>query len=203
MRRHRLSPNRLVLAVFFAAALIPGAAVVSPARAGGSGCIAVDALNLYPAVAEADVIVVATVVPGSQAGGVALRPEAFLKGAVQSDDLSLSDSTGGDCAPATLTAGQRVVAILGDGGGQLRWPGVTQVWTLKDGQADNAFSQQTEADLIGRIRAISGQYAVPADGADGASINWRGTILPLGGALVVIFVIGLVLMRTWHRIDPT
>jgi len=202
LRRHRLNHSPL-LAFLFAAVLIAGAAVVSPAQAAGSGCITVDALNLYPAIADADVIVVATVVTGSEPGGLALRPEAFLKGTVQSADLAVTSTTGGDCAPAVLTAGQRVVAILGDGGGQLHWPGVTQVWTLSGGQAQNPFTQQGEADLIGRIRAITGQYAVPATGSGGASISWRGTILPLGGALAVIFLLGLVLMRTWHRIDPT
>lgn len=143
------------------------------------------------------------VVGGLQSGSVALRPEAFLKGAVQSSDLPLTADPGGDCAPATLAAGTRVVAILGAASRELRWPGVTQVWTLEGGQAENAFTRQPEADLIGRLRAITGQYAVPAEGSGGASITWKGTIFPLGGALVLIFVLGLVLMRTWHRIDPT
>jgi hypothetical protein len=163
----------------------------------------VDAWYLYPAVTEADVIVVATVVPGPQAGTVALRPEAFLKGTVQTRDLPLAPDSGGDCAPATLTPGQRVLAILGDGGGQLRWPGVTQVWTLEGGRAQNPLTSQTEAELIGQFRAMTGQYAVPPDSSGAVGITWEGTVLPLGGALVVIFVLGLVLMRTWHRIDPT
>lgn len=171
--------------------------------AAGSGCIAVDAWYLYPAVTAADVIVVATVVPGTQAGTVALRPEAFLKGTAQTRDLPLSPDSGGDCIPATLTPGQRVLAILGDGGGQLRWPGVTQVWILEGGQAQNPLTSQTETQLIHQLRTISGQYAVPADSSGGVGITWKGTILPLGGALVVIFVLGLVLMRTWHRIDPS
>lgn len=204
MHRHRLSPSRLVLAFLFAAALIPVAAVVFPAQAAGSGCITVDPPNFGPAVTEADLIVVGTVVPGSQAGPVALRPEVFLKGAVRNGDLPLTADTGGDCSPATLAVGDRVVALLGDGNGQLRWPGATQVWVLQGGQAKNdSGDSRTEAELIGQIRSLTGQYAVPAEGSGGVGITWKGTILPLGGALVVIFVLGLVLMRTWHRIDPT
>jgi hypothetical protein len=203
LRRHRLNKS-LVLASFITAAFIPGAAVVTPAGAAGSGCIAVDPQNLAPAIVQADVVVVGTVVSGAQAGVVLLRPEAFLKGAVQNGDLSLTADTGGDCAPATLAAGDRVLALFGDGSGQLRWPGAAQVWLLQGGRATGGSGDsRTEAELIGQIRSLTGQYAVPADSSGGVGITWKGTILPLGGALVVVFVLGLVLMRTWHRIDPT
>ena len=207
MRRPRLNHSRLVLAVLFAAALIPGAAVVSPAYAAGSGCITVDPQNLAPAVTDATVIVIATVVPSSQAGAVALRPEAFLKGAAVAQDIQLAAEPGATspCKLASLSPGQRVFVMLVGGGNEpLQWPGSAQVWVLQNGQATGgAGDVRSETDLVGKVRSVTGEYAVPAEGSGGASINWRGTILPLGGALAAIFVLGLVLMRTWHRIDPT
>jgi len=42
-----------------------------------------------------------------------------------------------------------------------------------------------------------------AIGEEGAAIDWIGTVLPVSAALLVVFAIGLLLMRTWHRIDPS
>jgi hypothetical protein len=174
-------------------------------HAAGSGCITVDPQNLGPAVTDAALIVVGTVVPGSQA--VALRPEAFLKGPAVAGDIQLSAEAGATspCMLASLHPGQRVLVILGGGGAApIQWPGAAQVWVLQGGQAlSGAGDSRTETELIGQIRLLTGQYAVPADSSGGVGITWKGTILPLGGALVVIFVLGLVLMRTWHRIDPS
>jgi hypothetical protein len=38
---------------------------------------------------------------------------------------------------------------------------------------------------------------------DQATVNWGGVLIPLIVVLVVIFVVGLFLMRIWHWIDPT
>jgi hypothetical protein len=63
---------------------------------------------------------------------------------------------------------------------------------------------RSEVEVVSSIRAITGQYAVPAaTEAEGAGIDWGNTVLPLGLVLLVIFGIGLVLMRVWHRIDPS
>jgi hypothetical protein len=58
--------------------------------------------------------------------------------------------------------------------------------------------------VVAAIRAITGQYAVPAGSKDeGAGIDWKSTVLPVGAALLAVFAIGLVLMRQWHKIDPS
>ncbi len=51
---------------------------------------------------------------------------------------------------------------------------------------------------------MTAQYGVTAvDKDEGAGINWSDTVLPLCVVLVVVFGIGLVMMRVWHRIDPS
>jgi hypothetical protein len=61
-----------------------------------------------------------------------------------------------------------------------------------------------EEELSERIRALTGQSSVPADpGDDGSTIDWTRTVLPLSVALGLVFVIGLAMMRVWHRIDPS
>jgi hypothetical protein len=61
-----------------------------------------------------------------------------------------------------------------------------------------------EADLVEEIRGITGQYAVPPQSeSEGQGIDWWKTVLPVGGAVLGIFVVGLFLMRIWHRIDPS
>jgi hypothetical protein len=65
-------------------------------------------------------------------------------------------------------------------------------------------SEIPEAELVARVRSLTNQYAVPASSrGEGAGIDWTRTILPVGAALVAIFVIALFLMRIWHRIDPS
>ena len=149
-------------------------------------------------------IVVGLVVPGETTGSVGIRPEAFLKGSALPADILLQPPTD-DCPPAKLQAGDRVLAFLAGSDGQLRWPGASQAWTLDAGQAQNgAGDSRTEANLVSQVRSVTGQYAVPAPTSDtGIRITWKGTILPLAAALALVFGVGLVLMRTWHRIDPT
>jgi disulfide bond formation protein DsbB len=49
------------------------------------------------------------------------------------------------------------------------------------------------------------QQAEPAGSADEdqATVNWMGVLIPLIVVLVIIFAVGLFLMRIWHWIDPT
>jgi hypothetical protein len=85
------------------------------------------------------------------------------------------------------------------------WPLTNQVYVLDQGRAHmEGDKDRTEAEVVNAIRGVTGQYAVPAANDDeGAGIDWKSTVLPLGIALALIFAIGLVLMRLWHRIDPS
>ncbi len=92
--------------------------------------------------------------------------------------------------------------------GRPEWPGASQVFDLRDGlaiqQEDHGFGEDAEFARVNSVRAITGQYVVPAsNAAEGAGIDWGSTVLPIGAVLAVVFGIGLVLMRTWHRIDPS
>ena len=61
-----------------------------------------------------------------------------------------------------------------------------------------------EAELVSRIRALTNQYTVPAAAeSESAGIDWGRTVVPVGFAVLALFGVGLVLMRIWHRIDPS
>jgi hypothetical protein len=42
-----------------------------------------------------------------------------------------------------------------------------------------------------------------ANQSEGASLDWVRVVLPTTIVVLIVFGIGLVLMRTWHRIDPS
>lgn len=155
----------------------------------------------------AEVIVAATVVRSDESG-ISLSPSFFLKGAATAGDIVLPrPPAGDDCPPAEFGEGQRVLVVLAKSQSRLAWPGPSAVFTLVDGRATNQETppaRLSEAELVERIRAVTGQYAVPAtDEGEGAAVGWLTTIVPLGIALVLLFGVGLVLMRIWHRIDPS
>ncbi len=157
---------------------------------------------------EAEVVVVARVEASEPERSVVLRPEVYLKGPAQSAVISLSfPDPRPRCPLARFDPGARVLAVLDAAGGDLSWPGAGDVWLIAGGVAtkpEPSPDERPEADLIRAVRSITGQYAVPAaNGEEGASIDWVGTVLPVSAALLVVFAIGLLLMRTWHRIDPS
>jgi len=159
-------------------------------------------------VPDAQVIVVGTVVRADETALV-LKPEAFLKGPVSQEDLRFTKALpGGEgangCPTALLATGQRALVYVFDASSG-QWPLVNQVYVLDQGRARmEGDKERTEAEVVNAIRGVTGQYAVPAATSDeGAGINWKSTVLPVGIALAIIFAIGLVLMRTWHRIDPS
>lgn len=133
-----------------------------------------------------------------------LTPEAYLKGPASSAPIQFRDAYAGACPTVTVEQGTRLLAYIGDPG-KPQWPLVNSAYVLKDGKATlEGDRERSESDVVAAIRAVTGQYAVPAiAGAEGAGIDWRSTVLPLGGALLVVFAIGLVLMRQWHKIDPS
>ena len=153
-------------------------------------------------VPEADLIVIGEVVSLDDSGAV-LRPEAFLKGPLAGEDIRLERDQSG-CPFAPLELNQRALVFVYEADAPV-FPYTNGAYVLKDGHATMEGSRElTEVEVLAAIRDITGQYAVPAASQDeGAGIDWESTVLPLGVALAIIFVIGLLLMRVWHRIDPS
>lgn len=199
----------VAIALFLAGLLgLPGVASLPAASAqdASDDCYVFDLAVLDESVAAADLIIVATV-ERADAGSAALSPRAFLKGSVTATAIGLSRPVDGQCPEANLRAGERVLVILTATRDRNDWPGPSQVFALINGRATNQEASPVtvaEAELVERIRSVTGQYAVPAaDEDEGASIGWLTTVLPVGLALALLFGVGLVLMRIWHRIDPT
>lgn len=155
----------------------------------------------------ASVVVVGSVVASEPGRSATIEPELYLKGATLPLEITLEHNPELPCMPATLRANERLLLILGEQGGTLAWPGVNQVFTLREGNAylaDNAVPVDDEAGLVDAIRALTGQYSVPAGSAsDSASLDWLGTVVPVTAAVLAVFGISLLLMKEWHRIDPT
>ena len=154
-------------------------------------------------VPTSQIILIGEVV-SADAAALVLRPEAFLKGPASAEDIRLAADTSSGCPMANLAAGQRALIYIGDAA-RPSYPLINQAYLLQDGHAVMEGGETlTEVEAVAEIRAITGQYVVPAaTEAEGAGIDWASTILPLGAALLIIFGIGLVLMRIWHRIDPS
>lgn len=180
------------------AALVPGAAVYVPAA---HACLLLPRTSPVDGISDYDLIVIGRV-ESREGTNVVLRPEAFLKGPASSEPLRFSGQET-DCSPAPLAAGDRALVYVLDAS-DLRYPLPNDAYVLKDGHAVMGDEVRTEVEVVSAIRSVTGQYAVPAEGrSEGAGIDWGHTVIPLGAALAIIFVIGLVLMRVWHRIDPS
>lgn len=172
-------------------------------------CISVTSDGLTQAVEASGLILVAKVHRESPEGPAVLEPEVILKGSVPSTNVELPPPEGeAPCKLAVLTDGTRVLLFLSVTDGRPEWPGASQAFDLEDGlaiqQEDLGFGRGPEVARVNSVRSITGQYVVPAgDSGEGAGIDWGSTVLPMGAVLLVVFGIGLVLMRTWHRIDPS
>lgn len=199
--RRALSSLLPVLALV-AAVLVPGAAVF--AQAEGDPC-AIDRSTRESVVDAVDLVAVAAVEVMGES--VTLRPEAYLKGAATGHQVRLARPESATCPLAGFVDGSRVLVLAKAGDSGYEWPAAAEVYVLAGGQAANGASppeRSTEEAIVGALRAITGQYAVPADNPDdGASIEWTGTVLPVGLGLLVVLGIALVMMREWHRIDPS
>jgi hypothetical protein len=151
-------------------------AVVYALPASGQGvCVPLTKANLREGVEDAAVIVVGTVGEGPSEGTVVVVPERYFKGAAESRSFVLRQTVAGSaCDAAAIDAGTRVLLVLGSRNNQLDWPDASRVFLLDAGDATNA--------------------ADPA---------WRSTEEDLEQALLIVFAIGLVMMRVWHRIDPS
>lgn len=165
-------------------------------------------------VREAKLIVVGTVLSREDVANVAdlsrvgFKPESFLKGSPSAANLAFEDGMPQVCEAVRARSGERYLLLVSSDTTPVAWPAPGRVYRLADGQAQSSNRgdphQLAEADLVGRIRAQTNQFSQPAAASgDGAGIDWVSTVLPVGGALVGLLIVGLVLMRVWHRIDPT
>lgn len=163
-------------------------------------------------IAASKVIVIGTV---SQVNGAAafITPEAFLKGSVSAHDIVIEQGPAG-CAPIPIGTGGHMLLMLGGDGPTLTWPLLDSPgsYALESGHAvsmnpanhQTVGNSPTQAVLVDHIRSITGQYAVPAQSnSEGASLNWLKVVVPVTVVVLIVFAIGLYLMKIWHRIDPT
>lgn len=185
--------------MFVTAALLPGAAVFVPEA---HACSLYQPRSPIEFVADSEIIVIGEVVSSDETALV-LQPEAFLKGPASAEQMRLVPDRS-DCPRANLNRGDRALVYLFRAS-EPRIPLTNEAYLLKDGRATmEGSSPLSEVEVVSQIRQITGQYAVPAaTESDGAGIDWNSTVLPLGLVLLIVFGIGLVLMRVWHRIDPS
>jgi hypothetical protein len=202
-----LSTFALVASIVIGVAgiVLPGAIAAQAADA----CFSVDPANVMPAVTASSLIVVAHVDDAS-ATAATLAPEAFLKGPVGAGAIHIeAPDPGSGCTPAQLTTGDRVLVFLAERTtGGIGWPAVSQVFVLRGGRAypagSSADSTITESSLVDSVRTVTNQHLVPpATASESEGINWSKTIVPIGATLIGLMVVGLFLMRIWHRIDPS
>ncbi len=136
--------------------------------------------------------------------GARVHPEVFLKGPASADDIFFARSPIEDqCGRAPLATGDRALIYIFDATNPTT-PLPNQAFILRDGHATMGDQVRTEAEVVAAIRSLTGQYAVPAaTESESAGIDWSHTIFPLGVVMAILLGIGLVLMRVWHRIDPS
>ncbi len=210
----RLAARLLALIALTTAALVPGAAVFTQAAA--QVCPGAPSDAEFLALVEASPLIVLGTVHTVGSGAVAdrgtldLTPEAFLKGNPNLADVRLITTLPDPCrSPAlSVAVGARVLVMAQQTADGLAWPSSRAVYVLADGRARSLNKGDTsdvpEASLIARVRAQTNQYSVPATTSDeGAGIDWVKTVLPVGGAIAGLMVVSLLLMRVWHRIDPS
>jgi hypothetical protein len=190
----------LLALLITAAALTPGAAVfVRPAYA----CTLLMPERASSFVLQSELIVIGRVGEASDSRLV-FEPEAFLKGPATGEPLVFRKQENDLCTTQNFRVGDRALVYIFDAR-ELNWPYINQVYVLRDGRATIGDRSESEIGVVEEIRAITGQYAVPAiaDGGEGAGIDWWSTVLPIGVVLLIVFGIGLMMMRVWHRIDPS
>jgi hypothetical protein len=142
-------------------------------------------------------------------GEAHITPSAYLKGPAQAGDLVVKRTAQlAECPLATFAEGEQVLVMLSSGADAFDWPDGQWAYRISGGTATAnggaVQDVQPEDALLSQIRSLTNQYAVPASSkSEGASIDWVTTVLPITGALLIVFVIGLYLMKIWHRIDPS
>ena len=215
MLRH--AARLLAAALITTAALIPGAAVFTRAVAQDGCPTPLDDVAFELLVIEADVIVlgISSAVSYFESQGYAeftVAPEAFLKGRTSAADQvfrgeGAAQPAEGCGEEARVNAGERLI-VIANGADPYEWPGPNGVFVERpEGWRSANPADATvyeEGELLARIRGLTGQYSVPAASEDeGEGIDWWGTVVPVGAVLAGLMGVGLVLMRIWHRIDPS
>lgn len=184
--------------------LSTAAASAAAAQVEPDPCVAVDLDSPRSAIQTADVIVVGTIASNDD-GHTTIEPEAYLKGPATGRVIVLGARDDSTCAPASVADGDRVIAMLATGADEdtADWPGEGRTFVVNEGQTNLGGAAVSEETVIEALREVTGVYAVPAGSDAGISFNLSGSILPVGIVIGAIFGIGLVLMRVWHRIDPS
>lgn len=147
--------------------------------------------------------------PESATGSFSVAPESFLRGPASSKPLRFErDGPMMPCGQSGVSANDRVLIATPDGSEPFKWPFVEATFLLVNGEARSANPADrrlwSEAELVEKFRGQTDQFVVPAaSDSEGQGIEWGSTVLPIGLALGIVFVIGLFLMRIWHRIDPS
>jgi hypothetical protein len=215
LRRLKPKTGFALIIALLAAALIPGAAVFArPAvmleMCGGP----MDTTVTRADATEANMIVIGRVA-SIEADSAHIAPEAFLKGPASAAEIAIEGGHHVGCASVELQPGQRVLLSLrADSDGVVAWPLIDDgpSYLLENGRAvsldprnnQTVANAPTEANVVDHIRSITEQYAVPAASeSEGASLDWVKVVVPTAIACLVVFGIGLYLMKIWHRIDPT
>ncbi len=202
----RLASSLVLATTLMTAALTPGAAVFAWGAA-RMDCLAYEPELTRTWTENAAVIVVARAT-GVEERSVRLEPEGFLKGPAQARSIELRRGVDeAECPWARFAEGERYLVFLDKGNSGFEWPIFLSAFLLHDGEASLTAGQDYttgEDALIEEIRGFTGQFAVPAQSeSEGEGIEWATTVLPIAVALGIVFVIGLFLMRIWHRIDPS
>jgi hypothetical protein len=163
--------------------------------------------NLRRGLEDASVVVIGNVAAGPSADETLVVPERYFKGTAEARSFVLRGSSGSGCPWIGVEHGTRLLLVLESEGNQLAWPDSSRVFLLEDGRATNAADSTwslPEEELESRIQDLTGQDSIPVEsGQEGETIDWVGTVLPVAVALIIVFGIGLAMMRVWHRIDPT
>ncbi len=187
-------------------ALLVAAAAVLPAKADSrfEPCLEVSLEGLAGATGEAEVVVLGEIRDGPADGGLQIHPSVYFKGPAGSADPALVRVPEGDCPAAELQTGQRIIFFGRSTSGGLVWPSAGAVVFLTEGSAllPGSGERLSESALVALLQRETGQYAVPA-GPRSPIADLQSAILPVTLALVALFAVGLVLMRVWHRIDPS
>jgi hypothetical protein len=211
----RLASSLLLGITLTAAALTPGAAVLaSGSTPTTSACPPpLDEEGLRLLVTSSPLVVIGTVNevsnPESATGTFSVAPEAFLRGSASTRAIRFErEGPMMPCGQSGMSVNDRVLIAAQDGTEPFSWPFVEATFFLTNGEARSANPADTrvwsETELVETIRGHTGQFVVPAQSEDeGEGIEWGTTVLPIAVALGIVFVIGLFLMRIWHRIDPS
>ncbi len=175
--------------------------------------------DLTQRIRDSDLVVLGDVVdavsgPGEDRATLRLRPIAYFKGNPSAALISFNLTLPGPCLNPGIYAGPgtRLVVMAKSSGGSVPFPEPERAYLIDSASGVTLALALNRGDtlilpadtLFTRIRSITNQLSVPAESKEeGAGIDWLTTVLPVLGALAFIGGAGFILMRIWHRIDPS